>query len=584
MANIKSLEILNFKGISKKTEDFDTLPKFIGGENGKGKTSFLEALRYALTGKSPSREDFLRKGEAYGYVCITFDDPEETAIAREFYSEKPTKVSVNGKATTAKNAQQLICSLLNIEEEQLDLTTSSEVFRELFKGELGKYLLSFVDEKFTPEKLFGLVKFSEEETNYLRNKLPANFGLPECETVYKELYTERASLKTLVQRASGKLPETPPQKPIHNLEEIEEKLSKMLAEEQIEKANVAALKVYENAVAAYKRKADEITAIKAEIAAISIDEPEEIALKDLSLKKDIEAKRQEAMKRKATAESVVNTMKNNNLLFEKTLKNLNTNFCPISERLVCTTDKTAAKAEFEALINENNKAIAAQQDIMAKADAELRELAEKEKALNERLALLTKKEVLTSSLEKAEKALGEEPKKPEIVPKCDASQKDILVSQKAKILEYNDYVTVRAEYEKVSRQYELICGLVKKFEAKGIVNEAIIGFYCDIFNEEIAPLASAVDYQILFVPENGLTLSVKPGENKKAVPFENLSNGEQLIVTSFILHMCNMFAGCNIMLIDNLNDLDEENIKVFKSIIEKLSPEYTLLVCAGTNI
>ena len=35
MANIKSLEILNFKGISKKTEDFDTLPKFIGGEKEK---------------------------------------------------------------------------------------------------------------------------------------------------------------------------------------------------------------------------------------------------------------------------------------------------------------------------------------------------------------------------------------------------------------------------------------------------------------------------------------------------------------------------------------------------------------------
>ena len=582
MANIKNIEIYNFKGIVKKTEDFDTLPKFIGGENGKGKTSFLEALRYALTGKAPSREDFLRQGEAYGYVCITFDDPEETAVAREFYAEKPTKVSVNGKATTAKNAQQLICSLLNVEEEQLDLTTSSEVFRELFKGELGKYLLSFVDEKFTPEKLFGLVKFSEEETNYLRNKLPDNFGLPECEAIYKELYTERASLKTLVQRASGKLPETPPQKPIQNLEEIEEKLSRSLAEEQIEKANAAALKVYENAVAAYRRRVDEIAAIKSEIATIKIEEFEERTLP--SLKKELEAKRQEAMKWKATAESIINTMKNNNLLFEKTLKNLNTNFCPISEKLVCTTDKTAAKAEFEELINKNNSAISVQQDVIAKVDAELRALAEKEKVINEKLALLTKKEVLNSSLEKAEKALGEEPKKPEIVPKCEASQKDILMSQKAQIQAYNDYVNNKAEYDKVSKQYELICNLVKKFEAKGIVNEAIIGFYCDIFNEEIAPLASAVDYQILFVPENGLTLSVKPGKDKKTVPFENLSNGEQLIVTSFILHMCNMFAGCNIMLIDNLNDLDEENVKVFKNIIERLSPEYALLVCAGTNI
>ena len=85
MANVREIEIVNFKGIDRMSETFDLMPKYISGNNGYGKTSFLEAIRYALTGKAPTREAILREGTDCGYVSIVFDDSDSTVVRRDFY-------------------------------------------------------------------------------------------------------------------------------------------------------------------------------------------------------------------------------------------------------------------------------------------------------------------------------------------------------------------------------------------------------------------------------------------------------------------------------------------------------------------
>ena len=577
MPNIKKIEIKNFKGISNATEYFGDMPKYVSGKNGEGKTSFLEAIRYALTGKTPTREEILRKGSSYGYVCITFDDADETSIAREFYAEKPTKVTVNGKPTTAKSAQKLIDSLLDTDSSFLDMNTSSEVFRELFKGELGKFLLGFVNETFTIEKLFELISFSDSQKSFLSSKLPATFGLAECENLYKEFFETRAALKVSVQKLSAQIPETII-KPSRTMEDVEKDLAGILAAEQMKKAQDTAIKNYTDSLNSYNARLAEISRLENEYNSIAVDNFDPLEGERLLKEK------QSVLVKKTTAEGTIKTLKSNIAVFRTTLATLETNVCPVSSKLICTTDKTAAKSEFTQLIAENEKAIEAMSDEIASYEITLKTLVEKEACFKKNEQLVAKRENLLASITRAKSVVGKPPVKPEPPKPVDLSQKENLLAEKRQIDKYEEILKTQDALNKATAELELYNSLVKLFAAKGAVNEAIIGFYCDIFNEEIELVAAACGYQILFLPENGLTLSVKPGNNKSFVTFDELSAGEQLIAAVLVNHLCNTLSGCCIMLVDDFNELDEFNSDKLKNLLDELSVNYSMLVVAGTNL
>ena len=577
LATIKKIKIVNFKGIKERIEEFDFMPKIISGENGFGKTSFLEAIRYALIGKTPTREDILRYGTAEGSVTITFNDADETEICRMFFAEKPSKVKVNGKNTTAKSAQELICSLMGTNEDYLNLNTSEEVFRELLKGELGKFLLSFVPERFDTDKLFELVAFSDKEKSVLSSKLPVIFGLEECEALYKEFFEERAGLKSSVQRFET-LIQNISEKPERDMETVEKELAKILAAEQIERSYLTAYRQYEVSLANYNKQIAEIKRMEDEFSSMVVEDVDPLA------KNEITRKKQEATTEKATAEGTIKTLKNNIIMFKKTLDNLGTNICPISAKLVCTTDKTAAKEELERLIKENETAIEHQNDIIASAELRLKSLTSEESELLAKERAIERKNNLSASIIRAKKLVASAPVPPEKVEKADASEKSALMAEKENIIKYNEYLKNKTTYEQLSESLEIIASLCKKFAPKGEVTEKIISFYCEIFNDEVKLLSEAIGYEVKFLPEKGLSLSVKPDKDKEFTSFDNLSTGEQLITIVIVQHLCNTLSGCNIMLIDNFNDLDTNNSIKFKDVLNELAVDYALLVVAGTNI
>lgn len=579
MANISNIQIENFKGITKLYESFESTPKYITGNNGAGKTSFLEAIRYALTGKTPTREDILRRGTLSGFVSLEFDDVDRTTVCRSFYKGKPTKVMVNGKASTAKLAQEIICSILGTNEDFLNLNTSSEVFRELFKGELGKFLLGFVEESFTPEKLFSLVCFSEKEKELLGNNLPTTFGLPDCDVLYNRFYDERAKLKAITKSFSNYYSESSLEKPLRSAEDIDKELGEIVAAEQIEKTQLWAMENYKKALSNYETRKKEISNLEAKIAGIIID-----ADYDPLEKEKISEKQQAAMSKKASAEGLVNTIRNNIAVFEKTLSSLNTNICPISAKLVCTTDKSAARHEFEELIALNTKALNEQNKLIASLSLELKSLSEAEANFEAKKKAVSEKESLVSALARAKKTLGEKPVEPVKVQKADISKKEVLQEEKKKLIAYEEFAKKKSEMDAAFSNLALYDGFVKKFAPKGVVYEAIISFYCDIFNEEICDIANAVGYKIEFAPQNGLSLSITTDKSKPAVSFDECSTGEQLIVSMLVQHLCNILSNCNIMLIDDFNELDENNALSVKRLIEELAINYATIVIAGTNL
>ena len=322
----------------------------------------------------------------------------------------------------------------------------------------------------------------------------------------------------------------------------------------------------------------EISSLESEIAGIATADCDPLE------KLEIAKKKQEALTAKATAEGTIRTLRKNIEVFKKTLANLNTNVCPISAKLICTTDKTAAKQEFEQSIADSIRAIDGQNDIIASAEIELNRLNSREQEISIAEKAIQRKESLILSLARAKKMLGDAPVEPDVPPKADVSAKESLLAEKEAIRKYEIYKTRKAEYENTLRLHNIYNELVKKFASKGAVNAAIVDYYCDIFNDSIKPFADAVGYSVTFVAGNGLTVLVRSAADKSYVGFDSLSTGEQFVTTILVQHLCNILSGCSIMLIDDYNELDSVNASKTKELLNELSVEYSLLVVAGTNL
>ena len=533
-------------------------------KNGSGKTSFLEALRYGLTGKMP--KDILYHGADEGFVTILFNDPDNTTVTRYFYSgARPNKVKVNSKTCTAKEAQKIICEIMNASDEKLDVLTSNEVFQELIKGDLGKFLLSFITEPMTIEKLYEICEFTDDEKAKIADDklLPKKFDVSITDSVYQVLFAERASLKKQVASLQAKydfeepLPE-PKYKSEADVKKAEDEYIKLSGEAAFEKEKLDA---YNKALTEYnsrkarqetlKRKLDELVAkLEVETTESDVDNVNKTLNDAVTMKHNFETII-------ASNKVVVNNQK-------KILDALDSDKCPISSCLICKTDKTKAKADVE-------ESISAAQSAVDTASEGVTKESEIIKEANNRLSYLRTQLNITNEI-KALKCrisdidVGEEPSKPAIV--TISGDWKLFPVYKKEYEEYYDFVSAKELLGVLIKKTAIVDGLVKKFSSKGDVETAIMKHYCDLFDTEAEMIANSFDYQVKFRPENGVKLSIVPAGKTAEVDFTSLSTGEKLIVSIIIYVVLNNLMGTDIIILDDFNDLDAENAAHAKDIVQ----------------
>lgn len=561
---IQKIVIENFKGIKFTTFMPKEEPTWLFDKNGSGKTSFLEALRYGLTGKMP--KDILYHGADEGFVTILFNDPDNTTVTRYFYSgAKPNKVKVNSKTCTAKETQKIICEIMNASDEKLDVLTSNEVFQELIKGDLGKFLLSFITEPMTIEKLYDICEFTDDEKAKIADDklLPKKFDVSITDSVYQVLFAERASFKKQVASLQAKydfeepLPE-PKYKSEADIKKAEDEYIKLSGEAAFEKEKLDA---YNKALTEYnsrkarqetlKRKLDELVAkLEVETTESDVDNVNKTLNDAVTMKHNFETII-------ASNKVIVNNQK-------KILDALDSDKCPISSCLICKTDKTKAKADVE-------ESISAAQSAVDTASEGVTKESEIIKEANNRLSYLRTQLNITNEI-KALKCrisdidVGEEPSKPAIV--TISGDWKLFPVYKKEYEEYYDFVSANELLGVLIKKTAIVDGLVKKFSPKGDVETAIMKHYCDLFDTEAEMIANAFDYQVKFRPENGVKLSIVPAGKTAEVDFTSLSTGEKLIVSIIIYVVLNNLMGTDIIILDDFNDLDAENAAHAKDIVQ----------------
>lgn len=131
---ITKIKIKNLFGIKEVELDGSNIE--VTGDNGKGKTSIIDAIRYALTNSS-SREYILRKGEAEGEILIETDTG--LLIDRKKRSEQADFKSVKDGNKTVTSPESFLQKLFS--ELQIDPVA----FIGMSKQEQNRIILDLID-------------------------------------------------------------------------------------------------------------------------------------------------------------------------------------------------------------------------------------------------------------------------------------------------------------------------------------------------------------------------------------------------------------------------------------------------------
>lgn len=554
--NINKIKINNFRG-----KNFDFTPKKINvmlHHNGYGKTSVIDAVRYGTTGLAPK--------DAVKNMSVKMEICDGLEIERSV--SKTSVCKINGSRVTLKALDEAIEQKIGIPLDTVKICSSSDILLNLNPADFMNLLIDYIPEELTFDKVMN---FFPNVTDDIRSEcfpvfpFNENFGIDELVNVYNHFYETRRNEKASYQAKKSMFDRISAVKPQRTLEEIDRDISELLSGNKDENESFRIWKDYEEK----KKKRDEqdriISELKSKLKEVTDTIPTESQLNIIM------TKRAEAEKSKLTHTSLLSTANRNIELYTETLKNLNSSVCPLSGKLVCTTDKTKAKSEIEHLLDENVKAAETHKKMISHADQLIAKCDKNKQIYDELKKKYDEFQKISAQIKAYEANLVIVPQKPETV-KTDSDKDALKKKLDAERKNYTDYMEKKKLYEEMnahSENIKLWTEIIDAFSDKGVVKEKIIEYYLSFFQELCNKRAADFGdgYQIRFAIKNGIHVFVKTPGNNGFVSVRALSSGERIIALFIIADMLNQMSGSGLLFIDNIEALDSGSVEKLINVI-----------------
>lgn len=579
---IKHISIENFKSIEKLEYDFNGVTTALIGKNGRGKTAFKEAFYAGLTGDFP--DNCIRNGTDQCSIKMTLEDG--TTFERIQHRTKPNKVLIEGKATTAKTLNEMITTKTSLSKDILRVVASTDVLQSLQPAEFGKFITAYLPEKLDFATVIGHIpSISADASKVLEDALPPmpdTFGIQKLTEVHTSFMEQRKLAKRDYANIDAKVNLFKGDEPKRSLKAIEEELNDTIRKDGAQKSAKVAVNLYNSAVANKKTAEENLLRLKAKVDAISATKPVPAVLEG------IRNERQAIQKDIINARTMINTINDNIKVFGNTINNLNKPVCPISEKLVCTTDKTKIREELEELIASNKEGLAIQEDIIKEKNGKLAELDRKENEYRANEAAYREKTILAGRYEEQKKNIPILPPKPEDVTIYDYTD-DInkLRAERDNALAYIQNEKDKAELAKKANWVTIYDFLCDTFNAKGEVMNAITSHYLSFFDTvcNTTALELRPGFEFKFVSDNGISYLVRPNTGKEFATFANLSSGEQLLALFILTDMLSKLTGSKMMILDDLDKLDRNAFDELLTLVQSPSvqSEYDHIILGAVN-
>lgn len=564
-STITTISIRNFKGIEDLQLNAKKLNAIIG-KCGSGKSSLLDAIRFALTGKAG--KEVIRKGCREASVVLRFSDNSTIERIRRT-SENISKC--NGKSSTKRSLDEFLTAR-NMNPCWIESLCSVDWFAGLSSKDLNNFFMTILPLRAKAETVVELVAqldkdLTEKKEKYLMEEILKKqeiFSFNDLANGYNTAYTVRQELK---RKYNEMLPrctfnETVPAK---TREDIEKELNNISQVEAAEKEYSKRLKEYASSKKQHDLAIKRLDEMKKELDTYSsCKKPKE------ETKAQAEADRKLFQVHIKRTNEYIGTINSTLDLLKRTLDNLDKPICPISEKLICTTDKSQLKEELLSLIQKNENALASNKEFLAKCEDQVRKRDDIISNYQKEVYRYEQKTTLKNNISKFIV--------PEILPEPQKVEKAHLEAKKKELL---DLLSILSRYEKVQQnkkelakikgKYDLAQFAVKVLDSKigipALILQRTLRFFEKKCNEKASLLREG--FQIHFLSDNGITIQVSPGKGKPFVDMKEVSTGEFVCVAYILMTMIGEATKCHLFLIDNLDRLDTEYLNALLSLLEE---------------
>lgn len=564
-STITTISIRNFKGIEDLQLNAKKLNAIIG-KCGSGKSSLLDAIRFALTGKAG--KEVIRKGCREASVVLRFSDNSTIERIRRT-SENISKC--NGKSSTKRSLDEFLTAR-NMNPCWIESLCSVDWFAGLSSKDLNNFFMTILPLRAKAETVVELVAqldkdLTEKKEKYLMEEILKKqeiFSFNDLANGYNTAYTVRQELK---RKYNEMLPrctfnETVPAK---TREDIEKELNNISQVEAAEKEYSKRLKEYTSSKKQHDLAIKRLDEMKKELDTYSsCKKPKE------ETKTQAEADRKLFQVHIKRTNEYIGTINSTLDLLKRTLDNLDKPICPISEKLICTTDKSQLKEELLSLIQKNENALASNKEFLAKCEDQVRKRDDIISNYQKEVYRYEQKTTLENNISKFII--------PEILSEPQKVEKAHLEAKKKELL---DLLSILSRYEKVQQnkkelakikdKYDLAQFAVKVLDSKigipALILQRTLRFFEKKCNEKASLLREG--FQIHFLSDNGITIQVSPGKGKPFVDMKEVSTGEFVCVAYILMTMIGEATKCHLFLIDNLDRLDTEYLNALLSLLEE---------------
>ena len=568
---INKMETKNF-GANDISFEGSELITALAGKNGSGKTTFLNAVKFAFTGK---QNDSIKTGEKDMEVYLELSDG--TSVLRKIKREggiSKSTVKLNGKTTTQKSLNEYFENAIGIKPENLEFLNSSQIIGDMDSEKLTEFFMGFIPIEMAFKKLTSLVSLNSDEEMELENLLPSKFKMGDIEDALSYYEDNRKITKKKLAEEEAKANYSGAE-PKRKSEDINNCIAELLKKEGSYNALEEQKRAYKKAVENKERIEKMIKDSEEQVLRYSdVSAPNEAEINALEKKKNALSEELIEISR------LIQTLNDNNKLLFNTLEKLDKTVCPISEKLICATDKTSVKDELTDMVKKNKDQIDKHitkenkiREMIENINQKIKAGAEMKQKYAEKIALMKKIQELRSTI-------------PVLPAKPEDNSLDLtgiksaiadLENERKEIIKYEAALKSAKMAENLKEKVALYERIVKLLKPKGRIYEAILNYALSPLEGVMNAKAAVIKpgFEVRFNCSNGISLDCKPKTTSPDfIDMKKCSAGEQILITLLVMDLVNQITGTRMISFDNLDRLDDESLKGLLEMLEKCESDY----------
>lgn len=613
---IKQITTMNVKGIPNNVFNMSEKLTVFTGPNGSGKTSLLEVLETLLTkSKFANVDTFIKNGEKKAEMSIVMADAYGADHTIQLSKTPASGISfkLDGEKSNFEKVQQWISLNCGVTEKNgivkyADISTMKP-------KELAEYIARYIPQAYSKAEILAMKKESysaktygiEEEVAYtsddivaasalLSSLLPDTVTKDSIQALQERTKQELAMVKKNLGYYMGEIAKIPDSM-ARSLDIVQAEKEQLIAQNNNCAIINQAWQAYEANVSSYNQYMTDLQTMYNEIQEMKVDENIESEIGKvqdlLSSWRDYRSKMNQSLGLNEQQLS----------LLQISIDKLNTQVCPLSEKLLCTTDKTPIRDELSQQISELSKNTESIKGMIADADSKINTLSSQMSILNDARILKAKKDSMVKQYEMLYKNIPAVPVQP-TTPKVDPEAiQTKLQNINAELIAANNQEVKKSlllKLDQCKTEYHKWNFLSQWIDDKGEIMKGMMDKYLSKLNALVAERAKAAypNWNITFTFDNGLVPMVEISGKNTAMPYSALSAGEKAITDLFICDLLNRLSegqmtdangnvyptGFRTLLIDGLEKLDKQNYLAFLNALNTtIAPDYDNIIINLVN-